>query len=39
MLTPTREFPLPGIIRRNLGAVLNRASYRLVDMLTRPMRD
>jgi sterol 3beta-glucosyltransferase len=36
MLTPTREFPLPGIIRHNLGAVLNRASYRLVDMLTRP---
>ena len=36
MLTPTREFPLPGIVRHNLGAVLNRASYRLVDMLTRP---
>jgi sterol 3beta-glucosyltransferase len=36
MLTPTREFPLPGIIRHNLGAVLNRASYRLVNMLTRP---
>lgn len=36
MLTPTREFPLPGIIRHNLGAVLNRASYRLVGMLTRP---
>jgi sterol 3beta-glucosyltransferase len=36
MLTPTREFPLPGIVRRNLGAVLNRASYRLVNLLTRP---
>jgi sterol 3beta-glucosyltransferase len=36
MLTPTREFPLPGIIRRDLGAVLNRASYRLINMLTRP---
>jgi sterol 3beta-glucosyltransferase len=36
MLTPTREFPLPGIIRHNLGAALNRASYRLVGMLTRP---
>jgi sterol 3beta-glucosyltransferase len=36
MLTPTREFPLPGIVRHNLGAVLNRASYRLVGMLTRP---
>jgi sterol 3beta-glucosyltransferase len=36
MLTPTREFPLPGIVRHDLGAVLNRASYRLVGMLTRP---
>ena len=36
MLTPTREFPLPGIVRRNLGAVLNRASYHLVALLTRP---
>jgi sterol 3beta-glucosyltransferase len=36
MLTPTRSFPLPGIVRHNLGAVLNRASYRLVGMLTRP---
>jgi UDP:flavonoid glycosyltransferase YjiC (YdhE family) len=36
MLTPTREFPLPGIIRHNLGAVLNRASYRLLNVLTRP---
>jgi sterol 3beta-glucosyltransferase len=36
MLTPTREFPLPGIVRHNLGAILNRASYRLIGMLTRP---
>jgi sterol 3beta-glucosyltransferase len=36
MLTPTREFPLPGIVRHNLGAVLNHASYRLVGMLSRP---
>jgi sterol 3beta-glucosyltransferase len=36
MLTPTGEFPVPGIVRGNLGAVLNRASYRLVDLLTRP---
>ena len=36
MLTPTREFPLPGIVRRNLGTVLNRASYRLLSALTRP---
>jgi sterol 3beta-glucosyltransferase len=36
MLTPTREFPLPVIAQHNLGAVLNRASYRLVGMLTRP---
>jgi sterol 3beta-glucosyltransferase len=36
MLTPTREFPLPGVVRHDLGATLNRASYRLVGMLTRP---
>jgi sterol 3beta-glucosyltransferase len=36
MLTPTREFPLPGVVRHNLGPTLNRASYRLVGMLTRP---
>ena len=36
MLTPTREFPLPAMIRRDLGGPLNRASYRLVDLLTRP---
>jgi sterol 3beta-glucosyltransferase len=36
MLTPTREFPLPAMIRRNLGGWLNRASYRLVGMLSRP---
>ena len=36
MVTPTREFPLPGIIRHNLGSALNRASYRLIGLLTRP---
>jgi sterol 3beta-glucosyltransferase len=36
MLTPTREFPLPGIIGHNLGSTLNRASYRLIGLLTRP---
>jgi sterol 3beta-glucosyltransferase len=36
MLTPTREFPLPAMVRHNLGGSLNRASYRLVGMLTRP---
>ena len=36
MLTPTREFPLPAMFRRNLGGMLNRASYRLVGMLSRP---
>jgi sterol 3beta-glucosyltransferase len=36
MLTPTREFPLPAMIRRNLGGMLNRASYRLVGLLSRP---
>ena len=36
MLTPTREFPLPAMIRHNLGGLLNRASYRLVGLLSRP---
>ncbi len=36
MLTPTSEFPLPAMVRHNLGRVLNRASYRLVAMLKRP---
>ncbi|HWI02197.1 MAG TPA: glycosyltransferase [Propionibacteriaceae bacterium] len=30
MLTPTRAFAVPGLVRRNLGGLLNRASYRLV---------
>jgi sterol 3beta-glucosyltransferase len=36
MLTPTREFPLPAMVRQDLGGFLNRASYRLVATLTRP---
>ena len=36
MLTPTRAFPLPGMVNRDLGGVLNRASYRLLGLLTRP---
>jgi sterol 3beta-glucosyltransferase len=36
MLTPTRAFPLPGLVRRDLGGRLNRASYRLVGLLSRP---
>jgi sterol 3beta-glucosyltransferase len=36
MLTPTREFPLPAVVRHDLGGFLNRASYRLVGQLTRP---
>ena len=36
MLTPTRKFPLPAMVRHDLGGVLNRASYRLVGLLTRP---
>jgi sterol 3beta-glucosyltransferase len=36
MLTPTREFPMPGLVRRDLGPVLNRVSYRLLGALTRP---
>ena len=36
MLTPTRAFPLPGMVNRDLGGALNRASYRLLGLLTRP---
>jgi sterol 3beta-glucosyltransferase len=36
MLTPTREFPLPAMVHRDLGGLLNRASYRLVGLLSRP---
>jgi sterol 3beta-glucosyltransferase len=36
MLTPTREFPLPGMVRHDLGGPLNRASYRLTGLLSRP---
>ena len=36
MLTPTRAFPLPGVVNHDLGGVLNRASYRLLGLLTRP---
>jgi hypothetical protein len=36
MLTPTRDFPLPAMVRHDLSGPLNRASYRLVSRLTRP---
>jgi len=36
MLTPTREFPLPAVVRVDLGGRLNRASYRLVGLLSGP---
>jgi sterol 3beta-glucosyltransferase len=36
MLTPTRDFPIPAMVRHNLGGLLNRASYRLVGLLKRP---
>ena len=36
MLTPTREFPLPAMVRHDLGGRLNRASYRLVRLLKLP---
>lgn len=36
MLTPTRAFAVPGLVRGNLGGLLNRASYRLVGLLSRP---
>jgi sterol 3beta-glucosyltransferase len=29
MLSPTRAFPVPGLVSRSLGGTLNRASYRL----------
>src|SRR5262245_44933966 len=29
MLSPTRAFPVPGLVNRSLGGTLNRASYRL----------
>jgi sterol 3beta-glucosyltransferase len=36
MLTPTRAFPLPAMVHHDLGGLLNRASYRLVRLLSRP---
>ncbi len=36
MLTPTRAFAVPGLIRHDLGGALNRTSYRLVGLLSRP---
>jgi sterol 3beta-glucosyltransferase len=36
MITPTRAFPLPGVVNRDLGGTLNRASYRFLGLLTRP---
>ena len=36
MLTPTRAFAVPGLVRHNLGGLLNRASYSLVALLSRP---
>jgi sterol 3beta-glucosyltransferase len=36
MLTPTREFPMPGMFRHDLGGLLNRASYRMAGLLSRP---
>jgi sterol 3beta-glucosyltransferase len=36
MLTPTRAFAVPGLVRHNLGGLLNRASYGLVPLLSRP---
>jgi sterol 3beta-glucosyltransferase len=36
MLTPTRESPMPGMFRRDLGGPLNRASYHMAGLLSRP---
>jgi sterol 3beta-glucosyltransferase len=36
MLTPSRAFPVPGLVRHNLGGMLNRASYHLVGLMSRP---
>ena len=33
LLSPTRAFPPPGVINRDLGPFLNRASYRLVPLM------
>lgn len=34
-VTPTAQFPAAGIASRSLGSVLNRASYRIVDIAKR----
>lgn len=34
-VTPTAQFPAAGITSRSLGSVLNRASYRIVDIARR----
>jgi sterol 3beta-glucosyltransferase len=36
MLTPTRAFAVPALVRHNLGGLLNRASYSLVRLLSLP---
>jgi sterol 3beta-glucosyltransferase len=36
MLTPTRAFAVPALVRHDFGGLLNRASYSLVGLLSRP---
>jgi sterol 3beta-glucosyltransferase len=39
MLSPTRAFPVPGLVKRSLGGTLNRASYRLAGVAAGMYRD
>lgn len=35
-MVATRAFPMPGLVNRDLGGVLNKASYATLNMITRP---
>jgi sterol 3beta-glucosyltransferase len=39
VLSPTRAFPMPGLVRRGLGGTLNRATYRLAALSAGTFRD
>ncbi len=34
IMTPTTQFPAPGVVNRNLGGTLNRLTYKALDMAT-----
>jgi sterol 3beta-glucosyltransferase len=38
VLTPTRAFPAPGIVNRNLGGMLNKLTYGALNMITVPFK-